>query len=216
MEKSPDIKEIANALLLFQSKVKPIKKQGENPYFKSKYATLDDILENIRVPLQEANLSFSQFPSGDNELVTILLHTSGQYLMATAKMVPKDNTPQGQGSAITYMRRYALSAILGIATEEDDDGNKASTIKPNNKPKNKAKLPTIEHPQDDITAIKLSITEKLEKLTDEAVSRENVHSLVKEKTGLNLIEENYEEIDIRLGVLLTEQKDIEQIIKENE
>lgn len=110
----------------FQGEVSAVTKDGNNPYFKSKYATLENIIDTIRLPLQKNGLSFSQFPTGENELVTILMHSSGEYLQSTVKMAPKDNTPQGQGSAITYMRRYALSAILGIATEEDDDGNGAS------------------------------------------------------------------------------------------
>ena len=126
MEKSQTIIEIAKALVNFQSKVSSIKKDGQNPFFKSKYATLENVIETIRKPLEETGLAFSQFPTGENELTTILLHNSGEYLQSTVKMTPKENTPQGQGSAITYMRRYALSAVLGLATEEDDDGNAAS------------------------------------------------------------------------------------------
>lgn len=129
MEKSQSIKELATALTKFQSEVNAVTKDGSNPFFKSKYATLENTIETVRDPLQKYGLSFAQFPSGENELVTILMHTSGEYLQSTVKMTPKDNTPQGQGSAITYMRRYALSAILGIATEEDDDGNSASKAK---------------------------------------------------------------------------------------
>lgn len=133
MEKSTTITEIAKALTKFQSKVSLIKKDGKNPFFKSKYATLENVIETIRSPLEETGLSFSQFPSGENELTTMLIHISGEYLQSTVKMSPKENTPQGQGSAITYMRRYALSAVLGLATEEDDDGNEAS--KPSTKEK---------------------------------------------------------------------------------
>lgn len=126
MEKSTTITEIAKALANFQGKVATIKKDGENPFFKSKYATLENVIETIRKPLSEAGLSFAQFPCGENELTTIIMHISGEYLQSTVKINPKDNTPQSQGSAITYMRRYALSAVLGLATEEDDDGNEAS------------------------------------------------------------------------------------------
>lgn len=126
MERSQTIAELAKALAKFQSQVAAVKKDASNPFFKSKYATLENIIETIRKPLEDSGLSFSQFPSGDNELVTILMHISGEFLQSTAKMTPKDQTPQSQGSAITYLRRYALSAILGIATEEDDDGNQAT------------------------------------------------------------------------------------------
>src|SRR5687768_15786841 len=125
MEKSESIKELATALIGFQANVENVKKDGQNPYFKSKYATLENILDTVKPTPKDFDLSFSQFPDGDG-LTTILMHSSGEYLKATAHMTPKDNSPQGQGSAITYMRRYALSAVLGIATEEDDDGNAAS------------------------------------------------------------------------------------------
>ncbi len=127
MNQSQDIAELAKALSAFQAIVTAIGKDSENPFFHSKYASLENIIETIRQPLTDSGLSFSQFPSGENNLTTILMHTSGQWLQATAKMTPKDTSPQSQGSAITYMRRYALSAILGLATEEDDDGNQAST-----------------------------------------------------------------------------------------
>ena len=129
MEKSESIKEIAKALLAFQEKGENVKKDGNNPYFKSKYATLENILDTIKPTLAKCGLSFSQFPDGEG-LTTILMHTSGEFLKANTKMTLRDQTPQGQGSAITYMRRYALSAVLGIATEEDDDGNAASQPAP--------------------------------------------------------------------------------------
>jgi len=129
MEKSEVIVELSKALGKFQAEVKPVPKNGLNPYFKSKYATLEDVISTIRKPLTDNGLSFSQFPTGDNELSTILMHESGEWLKSTCKINPKDNTPQGVGSAITYMRRYAISAILGISTEEDDDGNSASNSK---------------------------------------------------------------------------------------
>ena len=128
MEKSESIKNLANALCNFQNEVAAVGKDGINPFFKSKYATLENIINTIRTPMVKHGLSFSQLPSDDSSLMTVLMHTSGEYIAATVKMTPKDNTPQGQGSAITYMRRYALSAILGIATDADtdDDGNAAS------------------------------------------------------------------------------------------
>ena len=126
IEKSASIKNLAVSLAKFQGKIESVEKDGDNPYFRSKYATLANIVYTIRPTLSENGLSFSQLPSGSNELVTILMHQSGEYLSSTVKMSPKDNTPQSQGSAITYMRRYALSAILGIVTDDDDDGNEAT------------------------------------------------------------------------------------------
>lgn len=127
MEKSESIKQIAEALVKFQNEVEAVPKSGLNPHFRSKYSTLDDIWNTVRGCMAKHGLSISQFPSGEDTLSTILMHTSGEWLMATASMHLKDATPQAQGSGITYMRRYAVSSILGLATEEDDDGNAATT-----------------------------------------------------------------------------------------
>jgi len=131
MEKSQSIKSIAGALLLFQNKVGAVKKDAVNPFFKSKYASLNTIIEHINLPLSECGLSYAQFPD-ESGLTTILMHSeSGEYLQSTYLMpVAKQNDPQAVGSAITYARRYALGAILGLAIDEDDDANSA-TIQPN-------------------------------------------------------------------------------------
>ena len=127
MKKSESIKNIAGAVLLFQTKMQPIKKDSNNPFFKSKYASLYAILDNIQIPLAEAGLSFVQFPTGDNGLTTILMHAeSGEFLESEYFMKPSKDDPQGHGSAITYQRRYALGAILGLNIDEDDDANEAS------------------------------------------------------------------------------------------
>lgn len=126
MEKSESIKNLALALCAFQGTVEKIVKSATNPFFKSKYANLADILDVIREPLQTNDLSFVQFPEGENALTTMLMHSSGEWIQATYIMKPTKNDPQGQGSAITYQRRYALGAILGLNIDDDDDGNQAS------------------------------------------------------------------------------------------
>lgn len=126
VERSSTIFEIAKALSKFQSSIENVTKEAENPFFKSSYATIGNIIDTIRKPMGDCGLAFAQFPIEDNRLVTLVMHTSGEYFQSVVKMFPKDTTPQAQGSAITYMRRYALTAILGIATE-DDDGNDASS-----------------------------------------------------------------------------------------
>lgn len=125
-KKSDSITAIAKAMMVFQEKVGTVPRNGTNPHFKSKFATLDDIVATIKAPMKEAKLSYVQMPSGENCLVTVLMHDSGEFMESTVKMKPSKDDPQGQGSAITYMRRYSLSAMLGLATEEDDDGNGAS------------------------------------------------------------------------------------------
>jgi hypothetical protein len=121
MEKSTEIKNIAIALCNFQGAVEKIRKTATNPFFKSKYADLSDILEVIRQPLVENGLSFVQFPKGRYGLETMLMHTSGEWMSESYEMEPTKKDPQGAGSVITYQRRYALGAILGLNIDIDDD-----------------------------------------------------------------------------------------------
>lgn len=126
MNKSESIKNISAALMVFAVKMGKIRKSAENPFFKSKYAPLPEILEAIDTPLNEAGLIVSQFPDGDG-LTTIISHPeSGEWMEATYNIHPVKTDPQSIGSAITYARRYALGAVLRLNIDEDDDGNKAS------------------------------------------------------------------------------------------
>lgn len=126
MQQSNTIAELAKALVLFHVKVDTIKKDAKNPFFKSTYASLPNILEGINEPLIESGLSVAQFPSGENGLTSILLHESGEFISAEYQMRPVKDDPQGRGSCITYQRRYALASILGLNIDEDDDGNTAT------------------------------------------------------------------------------------------
>lgn len=130
MNKSESIKNLSTALSTFHGKVDAVKKDADNPFFKSKYASLDNIMDTIKVPLAESGLTFAQFPSGVAGLSTMLMHSgSGEWIEETFSVPLAKADPQGAGSAITYMRRYALGAILGLATETDDDGNAASATR---------------------------------------------------------------------------------------
>jgi hypothetical protein len=82
MKTSQSLTELAKALLAFQSKVPNVGKDSSNPFFKSKYATLENVIGTVREPLAKNGLSFSQFPTGENELCTILMHTSGEWIKA--------------------------------------------------------------------------------------------------------------------------------------
>ena len=126
MNKSESIKNIAGALVDFQSSVSKVAKESDNPFFKSKYASLANILDTIQKPLSECGLAISQFPDG-NALTTILLHAdSGEWMESSYVMpVAKQNDPQAMGSAMTYARRYALGSILNLNIDDDDDGEKA-------------------------------------------------------------------------------------------
>jgi len=126
MEKSESIKEIAIALCKFSGLTEKIKKTETNPFFKSKYADLSGILDVIKEPLIECGLSVVQFPKGKYGLETMIMHISGEWISGEYEMKPTKEDPQNAGSVITYQRRYALGAILGLNIDKDDDGNLAS------------------------------------------------------------------------------------------
>jgi hypothetical protein len=126
MTQSPETKELIAALIKAQAEVKQPKKNSVNPHFKSKFADLGECFDCVREPLNKNGLVISQLVVGD-ALHTILLHTSGQWLTSVYPLVSAQQTPQGIGSAITYARRYALCAMLGLVADADDDANEAST-----------------------------------------------------------------------------------------
>ena len=129
MNKSDDIKELALALSKTQSILKGAIKDSSNSFFKNKYADLASVWDACREPLAANGLSVVQMPCNDTPdsvaLETILMHTSGQWISSVFSMPVSKHDAQAVGSAITYARRYALAAVVGIAPE-DDDGNLAS------------------------------------------------------------------------------------------
>jgi len=116
----------AQALVAAMGELSNVPKTASNPYFKSKYAPLDAIVEATRPVLAKHGLAIQQQPlfmEGTAGVETTILHKSGHSTTTTLLLPLKDQSPQGVGSAITYARRYALAAVLGLATEDDDDGN---------------------------------------------------------------------------------------------
>ena len=128
MTHSEEIKNISLALLAFSERLNGVTKDSKNPFFKSNYASLGHIQDTIKPYLIQSGLVYSQMPEGENTLTTMLIHAeSGEYFKSTYTMIPEKKTPQGVGSCITYQKRYALAAFLGLNTDYDDDGNAAST-----------------------------------------------------------------------------------------
>jgi hypothetical protein len=126
MNHSESISKLSTALVAFHSKMGKVSKDSVNPYFNSKYASLSTILSAVTPVLTEAGLSIVQMPTGENELQTTLIHSSGEWISSTMKLAPIKSDPQAQGSAITYARRYAVGAILSLNIDEDDDANAAT------------------------------------------------------------------------------------------
>lgn len=126
--KSDTIAEIAKALALAQAEMRGAVKDSENPHLKSKYADLASVWDACREPLTKNGLSVVQstrMEGGAVVVVTMLLHSSGEYISGEISLSPVKTDPQGHGSAITYARRYALAAMVGVSPE-DDDGNAGS------------------------------------------------------------------------------------------
>jgi len=126
---SDDIAEIAVALCKAQAVMGHAAKDSSNPFFKSKYADLASVIDASRKALTDNALTITQLPGkreGLCSLDTMLIHSSGQYMRSRLLMKPTKADPQGEGSCYTYMRRYAMSAIIGL-TQDDDDANAAST-----------------------------------------------------------------------------------------
>ena len=131
MDKSETITELAKALAKAQGQIKPAIKDSENPHFRSKYADLSSVWDACRKPLTDNGLSVVQMPTDaptpdSVALTTLLLHTSGEYISSTVSAPLTKKDAQAIGSALTYLRRYALSAIIGVVADDDDDGNAAS------------------------------------------------------------------------------------------
>lgn len=130
IERSESIKELATALAKAQSALRPAAKDATNPHFKSKYADLSAVWEACREPLSTNGLSVVQLPAdsepGRLALTTLLMHSSGEFLSTTYSLKLQQDTAHGAGSALTYLRRYALAALVGVVADEDDDGNSAS------------------------------------------------------------------------------------------
>ena len=126
---SQDITTLAKALLAVQAQLQPAFKDAENTFTKSHYATLNSVMDACREALLTNGIWLTQYPvpapepvgGGYLGLVTKLTHAeSGQWQSSLAVVPLPKADPQGMGIAMTYMRRYALCAMLGIVTEDDD------------------------------------------------------------------------------------------------
>lgn len=136
MEHSEQINEIATALAKAQGAMKApeknrtvkVRSQRTNTEYEFSYSTFDALIEAARKPLTDNGIAFMQFPDVRGSIVTIdtmLVHASGQFFRNTLVLSAADSFPQSLGSAISYGKRYAFAAMLGLAGEEDDDANAA-------------------------------------------------------------------------------------------
>ena len=136
MKTSETINELAAALATAQGEMENAVMDAANPHFRSKYATLASI-RNATIPALAKNglalIQATELTTAEMLLTTRLVHASGQWLESVYP-IPIVDKPHIMGSALTYARRYSWAALIGIAAEEDDDGNEAQNAAKNGQP----------------------------------------------------------------------------------
>jgi hypothetical protein len=128
---SQSIAKLAPALVAAQEELKAVAKDASNPHFNSKFASLNAIIAEVRPVLAKHGLASVQGALDDAataglSVETMLIHSSGEWISGGVHLPLQKADPQGAGAAMTYGRRFGLSALLSLATEDDDDGHTAS------------------------------------------------------------------------------------------
>ena len=155
METSETKAELFKAFANFKKKLKQPLKDANNPFFKSKYVPLENVVQVVDEAMTDTGLSYTQgiadLEEGYLRVDTIVLHESGEYMVIKgSKVKPVKNDPQSAGSATTYARRYSLSTAFGIASDPDDDGNGASQQSKNNQQSKNTQQPKAQ-PKPELT-----------------------------------------------------------------
>jgi hypothetical protein len=182
---SDEIKELVGALAKAQGVMKPAVFNKMNPHFKSRYADFSSCMDACRAPLSENGLAIIQScetTDGKLNLITMLAHSSGQWMKSEFPIISNKMDSQGIGSAMTYAKRYSLCGMIGIVADEDGDDDGESAVgrgKKEEKPiENKLpKLLAMFNPEDKdalmqyidvvINHLKCSELEAINKLVDE-------------------------------------------------
>ena len=136
---------LAEAIVAAQAAMPKVEPDAVNPHFKSKFVSLDHLIAKTRPVLNAHGLAIVQSPThieGSPALTTTIHHVSGESLSSTMPLLVSKEDMQGLGGAITYARRYAWAAALGICADEDDDGNQASETRTERKSDPQAEVDT--------------------------------------------------------------------------
>jgi hypothetical protein len=172
MKQSEKIDQLAAALVKAQKDLKPAVKDSANPFFKSKYADLSSVWEACHLALENNGLAIIQLAvpaaPGNVGLETVILHSSGEWMSGHAEAPLVKNDPQSYGSATTYLRRYGLSAALGIMAEDDDAEGAMNRNRPTGQT---VPIPKYVAPRQDVLTIltgidKVTVATKLDKSKD--------------------------------------------------
>lgn len=174
MKYSETTKNIFKALSEFKKDFKQPLKDADNPYFKSKYVPLENVVQSIDNIAPSKGLSYIQSTISDDNragVKTIIIHESGEFIEFDPLYLKADKpTAQGMGSAITYARRYSLSSAFGVASDVDDDGNEASGNTTKNSKGSKVKEPTVSEAITKAKELKQSIMD-IKKVNAELVDK---------------------------------------------
>lgn len=117
---------LAGALFRAQGQLRGVSRDAENPHFRNRYATLENVVDTVRPVLQKLGVVFIQAPGGvdDNGVMHITTHLvhaeSGETFSSTIGVPLAKRDPQAAGSAVTYACRYSLMALLGLPPIDDD------------------------------------------------------------------------------------------------
>lgn len=207
LKTSETIVNLAKALVYTQRDLKQPFKDKNNPAFKSQYVPLESVAESITKTATKYGLAFSQFATTDENqnvsITTVIFHDSGEFIQYPPLMLKpakqrvvidteyvngkkvniyaNEITPQSIGSCITYGKRYSLSAIFGITSDKDDDGNEASGVTQNGQ---QHKEPTAEEifkegqkRSEDIIASMVKLGAERQKIVDYVCEKYNVGNL---------------------------------------
>ena len=203
--KSETIIKLSKSLVETQKELKQPLKDAKNPFFKSEYVPLENVAEAITQTATKYGLAFSQYAttteSGNVSVGTIVFHESGEYIEYPPLILKPENTkPQSIGSAITYAKRYALSAIFGITSDKDDDGNKANGN--GEQQKQPQKRNQKQAPQNDEPDVHAIVEKYVQQLAVLGVKREDVVEYVCNKHNVGNM------FDIQPNILVGEIKQI--------
>jgi len=123
LSSSTTIAQLATALAAAQGEMEDASKDRRNDHFGSRYADLASVVQAVRAPLSKHGIAFVQpaeWREGRLTVRTVLVHKSGEWMASELSAKPQQDTPQGIGSTITYLRRYSLMSMTGIAPDDDD------------------------------------------------------------------------------------------------
>lgn len=201
---SETIINLSKALVETQKELKQPLKDAKNPFFKSEYVPLENVAEAITESATKHGLAFSQYATttetGNVSVGTIVFHESGEFIEYPPLILKPENTkPQSIGSAITYAKRYSLSAVFGITSDKDDDGSKANGNGEPQKQPQKRNQKQAQNDEPDVHAIVEKYVQQLEVL---GVKRADVVEYVCNKHNVGNM------FDIQPNILVGEIKQI--------